>query len=265
MANRTILTQEQKQIIQELAGTMYDKDVAEQTRCNSDCVKRYRYKNNIPSYKTKMIMNIKDKLCGVAGSISNGEIVNVININPTTVGKYKKDNNICKKDTKSSDGAKQYYCSVKDLHAKLKQYAGTDTDAPIAQMCGCSTTAVFNYRRNHDIPPVKNGSNKRLTKDQKLKLEKLLEDPSYSNDHIASVVGCSAATVKRYRKTLGYPKYISPISIVDFEKMKELAGTMSDIDVAKRCNSVHSTVFDYRKRNNIPAFKPPRARSLDDD
>lgn len=245
------LTQEQWKIIKELAGTVFDSDIAKQVKCSTSIIREYRKKFNIPTYKTNEI----SKLCGIAGSAKDTDILKIVDVSAFTIHRYKKANNICKKDTKASDGAKYNYCSLADLQAKLKQYAGTATDAEVAQLCGCDTLTVYQYRKQHNISPVKNGKCRRLTEEQKLKIEELLEDSSYSNMHIAGIIGCGSKNIAQYRKKLGYPKYVNTKSPIDHEKMKELAGTIPDPQVAKQCNCSRVLVVNYRKCNNIPAFK----------
>ncbi len=254
MAKGKPLTQEQLDVVAKLAGTMIDRNVAKEVGCTMFSVFRYRKKHGIPTYKT----NERSKLCGVAGSASDSDIVRNTDLSTATIYQYKKENNICKKDTKSSDGAKQYYCSLEDLRSKLKQYAGTMTDPETAQQCGCSIAHVFEYRKKHRIPPVKNGLSKRLTENQKTQLEELLKDSSYSDPHIASIIGCASTNVAQYRKKLGYPKYVK--SIIDYDKVKELAGTIPDKDVAKECNCSYAVVFSYRKQNKIPTFRSKRQK-----
>ncbi len=255
MSSGIKLTQEQIKIIQELAGTIYDREVAKQANCVPCVVYQYRKKYKIMSYRKKLVSVSNTKLCGVVGSAKNRDIINTLDISATVVYKYQKSNNICKQDTKASDGAKRHYCSVEDLQSKLKQYAGTMTDAEAARLCGCGACTVYKYRQTHNIQPVKNCYKKRLTEEQKLKIEELLKDSSYSNYHIASMVGCNDTAIKAYRKKLGYPKYNDTRSTIDYEKIKELAGTMTDRDVAKECNCADTTVQAYRKQNNIPVFK----------
>ena len=255
MAKGKPLAQEQLDTIAKLAGTMPDEDAAKEAKCSIGSVFTYRKQNNILAYNKKIIKETRNKLCGIVGSVAKSDIAKIIDVSVNTIERYKKENNICKQDTKASDGAKRYYCSLKDLHTKLKQYAGTMTDAQVAQQCGCSVTTVKVYRKKHNIPPDKTGSGRRFSDEQKLKIAELLKDSSYSDKHIAIIIGCGDNVINLYREKLGYPKYINTKPAIDYEKIKELAGTMIDRDVAKECNCADTTVQGYRKKNGIPVFK----------